>query len=329
VPPVIDVHAHLLGVDRDGHGCLLSERMRGRLSTRVVLRMVGARITDPPRDVDRRFLDRLVSEAEASPSVDRIVLLPLDGVYGEDGLLDARRTPLLVPNDYVLEAARACPKFLPACSVNPLRRDALAELDRCAARGAVLVKWIPAAQGFDPADPRCAPFLARLAALRMPLLSHVGTEMAVTTLRKPFGDLDRLAPALEAGVEVIVPHAGSLRLLGDAADWGRTVEALRRRPGLLLDDSALLMLHRRRRLFRLLDTPEVHGRVLHGSDYPLPAQPLAFVDRIGLRAARRIAAVPGAFERDVVLKEALGLPREILGRAASVLRLSPRGTTPP
>jgi predicted TIM-barrel fold metal-dependent hydrolase len=326
-PPVVDGHAHLLGVDRDAHGCVLSDRMRGRLSTRAVLRIVGARISDPPATVDARYRDHLLAALDASPSVGRVVLLPLDGVYGPDGRLDEERTGILVPNAFVEETCRLHPRLVPACSVNPLRADALAELDRCAAAGAVLCKWIPAAMGFDPADPRCAPFLARLREHGMPLLSHVGTELALPTVSKPLGDLARLDAALDAGVRVIVPHAGSLRLLGDAEDWRSLVDAMARRPGLWIDDSALLMLHRRRRLRRLLETPEVHGRTVHGSDYPLPAQALAFADRLGLRRARAIASLPGAFERDLVLKRALGLPDAILGNANRVLR--PPRTTPP
>jgi predicted TIM-barrel fold metal-dependent hydrolase len=317
---VVDIHAHLVGLDRDGHGCLLSPPMRRRLSTLFVLRRVGARVSDPPRDVDRRYLDYLVAQAESAPSVDRIVLLPLDGVCGPDGRIDEARTHMRVPNDYVLEAAKASRKLVPACSVNPLRVDAAAELSRCAAAGAVLCKWIPAAMGFDPADPRCAPFYARLRALGMPLLSHIGTEMAVTTVERAHGDLSRLGAALDAGVEVIVPHAGNLRLFRDGADWEALLSDMVRRPNLRIDESALCMIHRRRRLFRVMNAPEIHGRVLHGSDFPLPAQPLAFVDRIGLRAALRIRRIPSAFEQDVALKRALGVPEAILGNGAALLR---------
>jgi predicted TIM-barrel fold metal-dependent hydrolase len=295
--------------------------MRWRLSTRYTLRTFGARLSDPPADVDRRVVDHLRANLDASPSVDRVVLLPLDGVYGEDGRLDEKRTSLMVPNDYVFEVAATHPKLVPACSINLYRADALAELDRCAARGAVLCKWLPAAMGFDPAHPRCAPFYARLKALGMPVLSHIGTELAVATVSKPCGEQARLGAALDSGATVIFPHAGGLRLFGDAADWRGLVEEMRRRPNLWLDDSALLMLHRRPRLHRLLETPEVHARVLHGSDFPLPAQPLAFADRIGLRKARAIRSIPGAFDRDIALKDALGVPREFLTRAAKVLRI--------
>ncbi len=325
----IDVHAHLVGLDRDGHGCVLSERMRRRISTRFVLGSVGARLSDPPADVDRRYLDHLVSHAESAPSVDRVVLLAFDGVCGPDGRIDESRTHLRIPNDYVLRCAKASPKFLPACSVNPFRVDAVAELDRCAAAGAVLCKWIPAAMGFDPADPRCDPFYARLRELRMPLLSHTGTELAVTTVSKAAGGIARLDRALDAGVELVVPHAGNLRLFGDRADWEALRADMGRRGNLWIDDSALCMLHRRRRLFRVLESTDVHGRVLHGSDFPLPAQPMAFVDRVGFRGARRIKAIPSFFERDVALKRALGVPDSFLGRAEGLLRLSPPGSTRP
>ncbi len=323
--PVVDAHAHLLGLDGEGSGCRASSAMRRRMSTRFVLGRIGAKPSDPPADVDRRYIDFLFAHLDASPSVDRVVLLPLDGVVGPDGRIDGARTNLLVPNDHVFRVAAMHRKLLPACSVNPLRSDAVAELDRCAGLGAVLVKWIPAAQGFDPTDPRCAPFYARCAALGMPILSHVGTEFAVTTVKAAHGALSRLLPALEAGVKVIVPHAGSLRFVGDARDWAGLVEAMGRHPGLWIDDSALLMVHRRRRLGRLMATESVHDRVIHGSDFPLPAQPLAFADRVGLRRARILSRIPGAFEKDVALKEALGVPSSFLGNAAGILRCLAQG----
>jgi len=319
--PAVDAHAHLVGLDREGSGCIASPAMRKRISTRFVLGLLGAKASTPARDVDRRYVDHLVAQVESAPSIYRVVLLALDGVYREDGHLDEGRTNLLVPNDYVFEIAKRSPKLVPACSVNPLRRDALAELDRCAARGAVLVKWIPSAQGFDPSDPRFAPFLARLAALGMPVLSHVGTEMAVANVELAYGALERLRGPLEAGVTVIVPHAGGLRLFKDGAEWDALLAEMRRWPRLWIDDSALGLIHRRRRLFRVLETPEIHARVIHGSDFPLPPQPLAFADRIGIKKARMIRKIPSAFERDVALKDALGIPREFLTRANDVLRI--------
>ena len=61
-------------------------------------------------------------------------------------------------------------KMLFGASVHPYRKDAVAELERCVAAGAVLLKWLPITQGFNPADPRCFPFYEALAHHKLPLL---------------------------------------------------------------------------------------------------------------------------------------------------------------
>ena len=59
-----------------------------------------------------------------------------------------------------------------AASIHPYRADAVAELERCIAAGAVMVKWLPITQDFNPADPKCIPLYEALAHHRIPLLSH-------------------------------------------------------------------------------------------------------------------------------------------------------------
>ncbi|MBI3724040.1 amidohydrolase family protein [bacterium] len=321
---VVDTHAHLVGLDRDGHGCVVSETMKHKLSTRVVLKAAGASLSEPPADVDRKYVDLLRRQLDTAPSVDRVVLFAFDGVYRDDGSLDESRTHLLVPNDFAFEVAASHPKVWVGASVNPYRKDALAELERCAARGAVLVKWIPSTQGFDPADPRCEAFYGKLVELGLPLLSHVGTEFALPPVDKKLGAIERLEAAMRAGVRVIVPHAGNLKLLGDAADFERLMGLLEKHPQVLLNESALALVHRRRRLFRLLARKEIHGRVLHGSDFPLPVHPWAFVPQLGLAATKKIAALESIFEKDVVLKRALGAPEGFFTQASSYLKIPER-----
>ena len=58
-------------------------------------------------------------------------------------------------------------------SVGPLPRgatEAVEELERCVKAGAVLMKWLPIVQNFNPADPRCEPFYEALAA-RTPIIA--------------------------------------------------------------------------------------------------------------------------------------------------------------
>jgi len=315
----VDMHVHLVGEDREENGCFVHPRMESRISTRAVRRIVGAEPGDSTADVDRRCRDHLFHHLDRAPSLDRAVLLALDGVYGDDGRFDEERSSVVVPNDYAFSIADQHPKLLVGCSINPMRPDAVQELDRCADRGAVLVKWIPAAMGFDPSDERCASFYEALVRRGLPLLSHVGTEFAVATVDAALGALRHLVAALDAGVRVIVPHAGGRKLFADEADWQRLVALVRDRENLFLDDSALALAHRRRRLLRVLETPDLHPRILHGSDYPLPSQVWAFIDRLGWREVRRLRRIESVFERDVELKRALGAPDAFLERASEIL----------
>src|SRR5262249_55287211 len=156
----------------------------------------GSSWGDDPAEIDRKFIDFLCRQLDLAPSLDRLVLFALDGVYREDGMLDRERTSLLVPNEYAFQVAARHPKILIGASVNPLREDALEELERVAKAGAVLVKWLPTAQAIDPAHPRCQPFYEKMKELGLPLLSHVGTEFALPSQEPTFGTLAKLEVAM-------------------------------------------------------------------------------------------------------------------------------------
>jgi predicted TIM-barrel fold metal-dependent hydrolase len=65
----------------------------------------------------------------------------------------------MISNDYVFKTVRSHPdEFLACVSINPQRQDAVEEVLRCADVGATLVKVLPNAQQFNPADPRYKPF---------------------------------------------------------------------------------------------------------------------------------------------------------------------------
>src|SRR5262249_7195219 len=105
-----------------------------------------------------------------------------------------------------------------AASIHPYRNDAVAELERCVAAGAVMVKWLPIVQDFNPADPKCIPFYEALAHHRIPLLSHTGAEHALPNLDRTVADPMLLLEALRRGVTVIAAHCGS-RLLPWEIDY--------------------------------------------------------------------------------------------------------------
>src|SRR5690606_1283084 len=137
------------------------------------------------------------------------VILAFDAVHDRDGRRDEPNTHLYVTNDYVIELCRRHRNMLFGASVHPYRKDAVAELERCIAAGAVLLKWLPPTQGMDPADERCIPFYEALAHHRLPLLCHTGGELSLPRVDKRLEDPARLEPALKRGVTVIMAHCGT------------------------------------------------------------------------------------------------------------------------
>lgn len=346
---VLDVHCHVVGLGVGGTGCFIHPDSLSYLSPLRKLKTRfykgAAGVYDDAR-ADALFVERLVDlVGHQSPRV-RVVLLPFEKHHLPDGSVDLLQTEFHTPNDYVLSLAAKYPDlFVPACSVHPYRADALDELTRCRERGARLCKWLPNAMGMDPADPKCDAFYERLAALRMPLLTHAGEEQAVHAEEaQELGNPLRLRRALERGVTVIVAHCASLGACHDldapaGADGARPKEtaytlfrrllAEERWNGRLFGDvSAMTQFNRCEvALPDVLKSPEIHGRLLNGSDYPLPAiDPLVrtglLVDLGMLDAAERAAIneiyAYNPLTFDFVVKRRLRL----VGEGGKVLRLA-------
>jgi predicted TIM-barrel fold metal-dependent hydrolase len=253
--------------------------------------------------------------------VDRVVALALDAVYDDQGRRDGRHTHFYVANDYVFQLAKADNRFLPGVSVNPKRRDALDELERCLEQGAVLLKWLPNSQGFDPLDPAFVPFYRRMAEARLPLLCHTGPEYALKTSGGRTVRTESLRLALDEGVTVIAAHGGG----ADIRDLGRafstTARMLLEHPNLYADTSAFTQPNRSWFVRRFLRRSELHGKLVHGSDVPLPIVPWLFLGRLPFRQILRLSRVANPIDRDCLIKQALGFPASIFRRGGELLRM--------
>jgi len=293
--PVIDIHVHALGLEHGGNGAfvnpdkLSSRHPWKRLETGLYLKATGVK---DMANFDRDYVKVLVARARAFPRPLRIYLLALDRAHHADGTPDLRHTEFYVPNAYVLKLAREHPDlFVPVVSVHPARPDAIQELEVCAAQGARMVKWLPNAQAIDSADARYDAFYKRMQSLGMTLLSHAGEEKAVAVKdAQNLGNPLRLRRPLDLGVTVIVAHCASL---GQNADFDRPGQAatnfdlflrLMDTPkyrGLLFGDlSAMTQVNRLPGPLReILARPDFEGRLINGSDYPLPGVDLVIWTR--------------------------------------------------
>ena len=253
-----------------------------------------------PREANRKYLADLLTELRASRHVQRAVLLGMNGVYDSNGRLNREHTDFLISNDYVLKTARAHPnEFLAGVSINPQRRDAVEEVHRCADAGAALVKVLPNAQQFNPADGHYKAFYRTLAERKLPFLSHVGYEFSLIGKDQSVGDPDRLRPALEEGATVIAAHACSYGLIIYEKFLPTLRDFVQRYPNFYADISALTLPNRVQMLLHLRRYPEIHERLLFGTDYPLSVFHVAAWGRVGLGTLYDIVRTKNRFDRQV------------------------------
>lgn len=199
-----------------------------------------------------------------------------------------KRTHFYVSNDYVLDLAKRSAKVLPGCSINPIRRDAREELERCRAAGCRLVKIHTAIQGVDPDRAEFDPFYALARKLGVVLMFHTGYEHSCTVLSQQFTDPRRLARPLNHGVPVIAAHCGTCGFFDREDYFPHFVSMMSHYENLYGDTAILASLIRWRSLRRLSQAPRcLQDRIIHGSDYPFPPARLPYVFRIGLRPAER------------------------------------------
>ena len=267
-----------------------------------------------------RTLEELLARTVAGATpVNAAVVLAFDAVHDATGRRDAARTHFEVGNDYVRDVTRQYPGLLYGASIHPYRRDAVAELERVARDGAVLVKWLPITQDIDPSDSRCFPFYEALAHLKMPLLSHTGWERTLPTANDRVADPALLRPALERGVTVIMAHCGTRSFFGESCHVDSFMRMAREWERCYGDTSALNLPTRAYGWGRLLEDDVVREKLVHGSDWPiLPLPPLRHT---GIASALSLLREPNWMKRDALVKQRLGLEGEYWTRAGRLLRI--------
>ena len=310
---LIDCHVHLAALPDGDNGCYISPKL---LKSPLFRFLLWKHQLSPsnPREANRKYPNDLLTELRTSRHVQQAVLLGMYGVYDSNGRLNREHTDFLISNDYVLKTARAYPnEFLAGVSINPQRRDAVEEVHRCADAGATLVKVLPNAQQFNPADLRYKAFYRALAERKLPFLSHVGYEFSLIGKDQSVGDPDRLKPALEEGATVIAAHACSYGLIIYEKFLPTLRDFVQRYPNFYADISALTLPNRVQMLLHLRRYPEIHERLLFGTDYPLSVFHLAAWGRIALGTLYDIVRTKNRFDRQVSICRGLRLGFRSLG----------------
>lgn len=316
---LLDMHVHTAGIGAGDSGCFISKQMESSWKLGIYLKSFGTTREELQAKGDAHVVQLISRQLAGSQHVGQAILLAMDGVVDANGELDKSRTEIYVPNEFIAKETAKTTNLLFGASINPLRKDALAQLDWAKANGARLVKWIPSIMQFDPADERLTPFYRKLVELKLPLLTHAGQERSFTHARDELCDPQRLHLALKLGVTMIVAHIASTGANAGQRDTDRLAPMMATYTNLYSEISSLTQVNKLGYLREALTRPEWQGRLLFGSDFPLIntalCSPYCYPLQLTGEQCRRISAIANPWDRDVELKQALGVPKEVFARS--------------
>lgn len=321
--PLVDLHVHTAGIGAGNSGCFVSSALQESYKFRIYLDAFGVTREAVAREGDALLIRRISEKISESRRVGAGVILALDGAVDSAGELDRSVSEIYVPNEFVAQETARYTNLWFGASINPYRRDALERLDWAAAHGAVLVKWIPGIMQIDPSDPKLEPFYLRMKALGLPLLTHAGQERSFTRANDALADPERLRLPLRLGLTVIVAHIASTGANQGERDVDRLARLMAEYPNLYSEISSLTQANKPGYLEEALSRPEFAGRLCYGSDFPLINTPLVspwyFPLRLTSSEMQTLAEIGNPWDRDVALKQALGVPPEIFSRTRDLL----------
>ncbi len=318
---ILDMHCHVAGIGAGGSGCFVSRELRNNFRFNIYMKAFGVTLAEAQEQGDQLLMERLAKGIDESKRVGAAIVLAMDGVMDANGRLDHARTEFYIPNEFVAVEAAKYPNLYFGASINPHRPDALERLQWARDNGALLVKWLPSVQFIDPADPALEPFYRKMVALNLPLLTHAGQERSFTHAQDELADPVRLKLPLSLGVKLIVAHAASTGENEGQEDIDRLIGMLDDYPNLYTDISSMTQVNKLGYLRQAITEERLEGRLLYGSDFPLintmAVSPWVYPLNLTRKQMQSISAIGNPWDRDVALKEALGVPPDIMARSAA------------
>lgn len=315
----------------------VAPRAVNRLAWKLLRRALHLPLRIPPGpELDAALWRAYERHFFADGPVERIVLLAFDDYHDASGRRppppqsrDDRGGDIYTSNSLVREYCRRYPqRLLFGASVHPYRPRAVECVEEVFRAGACLLKWLPLHQNIDIADPRTIAVLRKCAELRLPVLAHYGEEFTLATQHPDFlsprAALDVLRQLRAEGVlpPFIFAHVATpVWALGDRRPWKLVTEALLGELAdapVYADISALATFGKMHFFPGLARQVELHGKLLFGTDFPIPPADPLLRWRYG-RAYREIAAMPSWIQRTAAVCRHAGFSEIVMHRAGEVL----------
>ena len=151
--------------------------------------------------------------------------------------------------------------------------------------------------------------------LSLPLLTHTGDENSFTgEIDQSLCDPLKLSLPLKLGVTVIAAHIATTGKSDGEDNFNRILPMFKSFPNLYADISSLTQINKLGYLEKALKEDSLKGRLLYGTDWPLQFFPLIspfyFPNKLSLSRMIRLSRTQNPWDRDVLLKKALGVTEE-------------------
>ncbi|GJM04452.1 MAG: metal-dependent hydrolase [marine bacterium B5-7] len=328
---IVDWHVHVAGLGHGESGNFINATMYKNFRFKFFLKWMNVTEEELERHGDQVVVKRLNEKIGESKYIDQAIILALDGVIDKKNKqLDKAATQFYVDNEFVARESAKYPNLLFGASINPSRANSIELLEKVHAQGAVLIKWIPSIMHFDPADKQFEPFYRRMAELNIPLLTHTGMEKSFPNTNDALADPRRLKLALNSGVIVIAAHIATTGESEGQDNFERIMPMFAEFPNLYTEISSLTQINKLGYLAEALKKPGLTERMIYGTDWPLQSFPLVspwyHINHIGIKNAWRLSKIKNKWDRDIELKEAIGVPQSVftrnVGRINSLLKFN-------
>lgn len=319
----IDMHCHL-PVSNKIPAEVIEKNLnfKTKLALNIYLRIMGVSYKEDFEKLKQDIQKKLLEQTNAS-KIDNFVILGLDGVYDNSGGQIVSKSLFSTDNEEVYAFVKKSKKLLAGPSINPMRKDAMEQLDIAVEKGAVLLKQLPGVQLFNPADKKYLKYYEKVSEYRLPVLSHIGQEFALpgSQIEHDYHKIETLIPMLEAGCTVIMAHAGGFSWTNEKSAMKEVEDYLYKYPNLYIDISAMASIHRKIRLYSVLNSEIAMDRAVYGSDFPVMVQTRAFAKRLGWSEIKRLKKLKkkNLMDQNYEVNKAIGVPDEIFSRGYSII----------
>lgn len=322
----------------------VSPRVLRKSAWRLTRWCLGLNRLEPGPALDQQVELLYRRHLMADGPVDRFVLLAFDWYHDRHGQRmalpetnDEVGSDIYSSNSFIRQLCRENPeRFLLGASVHPYRERAIECIDEVFAAGAVLLKWLPLHQNIDITDPRTVRVLRHCAEIGLPILVHYNEEFTLATNHPEW---QGVGPALEIlrrlhrqgcmPVTIMAHAATPVTSLGDRVPFEQLKASILgefRHAPLFADISALGTWGKVGFLRDLARHPELHAKLMFGSDFPVPLGTRRLKRELG-GDYPRIRAIESWPQRYARICQYVGMNEIVMEQAADVLPNIPKLVT--